>query len=378
MKTKNIKTYFLGKITYEKKPYFQRKNYVYITDEAKNIHGYAGVILKQNNYIPKLLNKTPVLFDVTENNIKEFQKDDIILVDANGKYRIVWDLGSEQNSLLFTEACNCCCQMCPQPLQKHDPSYLAIAKKTLSLLDPNKTKTICLTGGEPTLFENDFLEILQICKKKFSQANITLLTNGKKFSNFDFTKKMTQIGLKKFLICISLHADTDSLHDNIVGVRGSFSQTIRGLYNLAKFKHQIEIRFVISNLNYKRMESFSYFLFRNFPFLSHIAFMGMEVTGYALNNYEKLWIDPFLYRTELKKAVHDLNRKAMNVSIYNIPHCLLERDSWEFSRQSISSWKNAFLENCSNCSYKNDCCGIFTTSNKYQSSYISPISSPLN
>ncbi|MFW9876419.1 MAG: His-Xaa-Ser system radical SAM maturase HxsC [Candidatus Thorarchaeota archaeon] len=372
MKTKNIKSYFLGKITYKKKPYLQRRNYVFITDKPKDIRGYKGIILKQAKYDPTFLNKTPVLFDIKESDIKEFQENDIIFVDRNGKYRIVWDINSEENCLLLTESCNCRCQMCPQPLQKHNKSYFMIAKKILSLLDPNETKTICLTGGEPTLFEDEFFEILRICKKKFSQSYIILLTNGKKFSNFNFTKKMTKIGLKKLLICISMHADTDDLHDHIVGVKGSFSHTINGLYNLAKFKHQIEIRFVISQLNYKRMESFSHFLFRNFPFLVHVAFMGMEVIGYALNNYEKIWIDPFLYRLELKNAVLDLNRKAMNVSIYNIPYCLLERDTWSFARQSISPWKNDFLKICSNCSFKHECCGIFTTSNKYQSSYITP------
>ncbi len=372
MKTKNVRTFFLGKITFEKKPYFQRKNYVYITDKDEDIRGYEGVILKHNKYIPKLLNKTPVLFDVVESDVKGFKEGDIIFVDCYGKYRIVWDIDSEENCILVTESCNCRCQMCPQPPQKHNRQYLLMAKKILSLLDANKTKTICLTGGEPTLFENEFLEILKICKNKFSQTDIILLTNGKKFSDFNFTKKMSEIGLKKLLICISLHADTDDLHDSIVGIKGSFSQTIKGLFNLAKFKHQIEIRFVISRLNYKRMESFSHFLFRNFPFVLHIAFMGLEVTGYALDNYEKIWIDPFIYKIELKNAVQDLSRKSMNVSVYNIPLCLLEKDIWHFSRRSISVWKNAFLALCSNCFLKKECCGIFTTSNEYQSSNIKP------
>ena len=47
-------------------------------------------------------------------------------------------------------------------------------------------------------------------------------------------------------------------------------------------------------------------LFRNFPFLFHIAFMGMEVTGDAVNNYENVWIDPFLYKIQLKNAAQDI------------------------------------------------------------------------
>ncbi|KKK49447.1 hypothetical protein LCGC14_3134950, partial [marine sediment metagenome] len=163
-------------------------------------------------------------------------------------------IGSVRISI--TDRCNLRCKYCmpEEGIEWQKKEHILTFEEIIYLIrifHSYGIKNYRLTGGEPTLFENDFLEILQICKKKFSQANIILLTNGKKFSSFDFTKKMTQIGLEKLLICISLHADTDNLHDNIVGVKGSFAQTIKGLYNLAKFQHQIEIRFVISNLNYK-------------------------------------------------------------------------------------------------------------------------------
>ena len=52
----------------------------------------------------------------------------------------------------------------------------------------------------------------------------------------------------------------------------------------------------------------------------------------------------------------------MNVSIYNIPLCLLEKKSRIFARDSISSWKKMNLPICDNCSIKKQCSGFFETS----------------
>ena len=71
--------------------------------------------------------------------------------------------------------------------------------------------------------------------------------------------------------------------------------------------------------------------------------MGMEVTGLCLENIEELWIDPLEYKDILREAVLHNNRQLMNVSIYNIPLCLIHKDIWSFSRQSISPWKNVYL-----------------------------------
>jgi His-Xaa-Ser system radical SAM maturase HxsC len=262
--------------------------------------------------------------------------------------------------------------MCPQPPKKHDKNLININKKIINLLDAKTTKDICLTGGEPTLHPKDFLDTLGLINKKFPNANIVILSNGTTFKDFDFVKSIAQLGVKKITFCISVHGDTADIHNNITNRKNSFQDTVKGLYNLAKFRFNVEIRFVISKLNYFRLESFSNFIYRNFPFVVHIAFMGMEMTGYAYENREKVWIDPLNYSEQLRVAVNDLSRKRLNASIYNIPHCLVPKSLWKYTRKSISIWKNNYLDTCGNCSVRNDCCGIFTTS-KIQSKNIKPL-----
>lgn len=52
----------------------------------------------------------------------------------------------------------------------------------------------------------------------------------------------------------------------------------------------------------------------------------------------------------------------MNVSIYNLPLCLLEEPIRRFARDSISAWKKNYLEQCDQCTVKEKCGGVFDTS----------------
>ena len=108
------------------------------------------------------------------------------------------------------------------------------------------------------------------------------------------------------------------------------------------------------------------------PFVIHVTFMGMEYAGDAIKRLESLWIDPYEYMDQLKKAVWFLHRRNINVSIYNIPLCLLDSRVRNFARDSISQWKKGFLSICNDCKEKERCSGIFLTSIR-QSSNIKPL-----
>jgi len=213
--------------------------------------------------------------------------------------------------------------------------------------------------------------VLRVCKESFRAATISLLTNGKRFEDLEFTRTFAEIDHPGLVYCISLYSDTDTEHDRIVGIPGSFRQTVKGLHNLALFYQRVEIRTVIFRNNYQRLPSMSEFIYRNFPFVVHVAFMGMECTGLVSANLDQVWIDPNEYASELKAAVLHLNRRAIPVSIYNLPLCLIPQEVWRFSKKSISTWKNIYLDQCDDCKMRSNCGGFFSTSVK-QSNRIIP------
>jgi His-Xaa-Ser system radical SAM maturase HxsC len=362
----------IGRITKSDIPFFKRNNYIFVSKNCKNrIAKYKAIVSKDKiGQVPII--ETPNLYNIPNIFFDNVNDGDIALIDNTGKCVILWEKESKQNCILLTEECNCKCWMCPQPPKKDDNNIDYINKKILTLIDPSSASDICITGGEPTLYEKRLIEYLRIIKDRFPESNVTILTNGKKLSDFNLVKKIYEIGLKKLVFCISVHADTDNLHDYICRAKGSFSQTVRGIYNLAKFRQKIEIRFVINKLNFRRLEAFSNFIYKNFPFVIHVAYMGLEITGYADKNSDKIWIDPLDYKYNLKKAIIDTNKKGLNTSIYNVPLCLLSKEIWRFSRKSISQWKNSYLDMCDNCIVKKDCCGIFTTST-FNSPHLAPV-----
>jgi hypothetical protein len=87
----------------------------------------------------------------------------------------------------------------------------------------------------------------------------------------------------------------------------------------------------------------------------------LEVTGFTKANLPALWIDPFDYQFQLAEAALFLEAAGINVSIYNLQHCLLDRRIWHLSRKSISDWKNDYMAECENCSEIEQCGGLFST-----------------
>jgi His-Xaa-Ser system radical SAM maturase HxsC len=244
--------------------------------------------------------------------------------------------------------------------------------RILELVNASFVSHVGITGGEPTLKPDNLLTVLRFCKERFCDATISLLTNGKRFEDLEFTRSVAKIEHSGLVYCVSLYSDTDTEHDRIVGVPGSFRQTVKGIHNLALFRQAVEIRIVMFRNNYQRLPSIAEFIYRNFPFVVHVAFMGMECTGLASTNLDQVWIDPTEYATnELKEAVLHLNRRAISASIYNLPLCLIPHELWRFSKNSISTWKNVYLDQCEGCKMRLSCGGVFSTSVK-QSEHINP------
>jgi His-Xaa-Ser system radical SAM maturase HxsC len=370
----NFNDSIVGKVTKKRKGIINRKDYIpIINDSIKYPFGYAGIIkISPKSKSPSYEKKPTILFS-DPSIIEEFNENDVIKMEPNGDVIVLWENGSQHNPIFLTERCNCRCMTCPQPPQSEDKDLFQLNMRLLNLIEAKDVEHIGITGGEPTLVGEQLFKILELCRDKFPETTISLLTNGKLFNNFNFAKRIAEIDHPKLIICVSISSDTDTEHDKIVGAKRSFNETIEGLHNLALLKQKIEIRIVIHLLNHNRLPQLSDFVYRNFPFAIHVAFMGMEITGLCLDNIKDLWIDPYEYRELLRTAVRQLDRALMKVSIYNIPLCLLAEDMWFFARRSISPWKNSYLPICESCCKKSDCCGIFSTSGNWQSRKIHPI-----
>lgn len=206
------------------------------------------------------------------------------------------------------------------------------------------------------------VELIQVIRKTLPDTDIHLLSNGRAFKDFDFTKDVVEVGEDKLILGIPLHSDYAGDHDLIAGSQNAYIETMKGLYNIAMQGGIIELRIVMNKLNFSRFLPMAKFIHKNLSFVTWTAFMGMERTGFADSKSEKIWIEPIEYQAELDDAVHFLADWSHEVAIYNIPLCLLPKGLYNFAKRSISDWKNYYLPECNQCVMKEKCCGLFTTS----------------
>jgi len=294
---------------------------------------------------------------------------DVVYVDgATSRLRVLYRRASNQNSILLTERCNHLCLMCSQPPKSADDSWLMSEAKELVRLIPDDTRELGFTGGEPTLYGDEFLELLSLCKSYLPRTAIHVLSNGRAFKDFEFARKYSRVKHPDLMIGIPIYSDDPVTHNFVVQSDGAFSETIKGILNLKALGQRVEIRVVLQRYSVERLEKIASFIARNLLFVDHVALMGLEIMGFTRANLEELWIDPYDYKDQLSAAVSVLRAYGINVSVYNHQRCVVNEDIMSAYRKSISDWKNEFLESCKGCLKKDECGGFFFSQIRYRTS----------
>jgi His-Xaa-Ser system radical SAM maturase HxsC len=300
---------------------------------------------------------------------------DVVSIDTSGKIRTVYRRASPHNTLFATERCNSFCVMCSQPPRDIDDQWrIDEMLRTVALIDP-ATSELGISGGEPTLLGDGLISVIRACRDHLPRTALHILSNGRLFRYTSLARAVADIGHPDLMFGIPVYSDLDNEHDHVVQARGAFEDTILGLYKLARFRVPVEIRVVIHEMTYRRLESLAEFIYRNLPFASHVALMGLEATGFAKGNMQALWIDPWDYRHQLERATLFLAERHMRVSVYNHQLCTVTPAVWPYCRQSISDWKNEYVRVCDSCAARTSCGGFFSFNVKtHFSRHLSPIS----
>lgn len=302
--------------------------------------------------------------------------DVIGLQPATKRVRSLYRRASAHNSFLVTERCNHYCLMCSQPPRDVDDQWiLREIRQALPLMDPS-TRSFAFTGGEPLLDWQDLVEVLKDCRDILPDTSVHVLTNGRAFARRQVVAAWSAVGHPRLSAGIPIYSAVDHIHDYVVQAAGAFDETVFGILRLKDSGQRIEIRVVLHAITAPRIVETCRWLARNLPFVDHVALMGLENTGFAIANTGTLWIDPLDYQASLAQAVDILVSARMNVSIYNLTRCVLDRSLWPYAVQSISDWKNAYVEECEPCTERARCSGFFTSGRPRRSRGIRPILVP--
>ena len=286
-----------------------------------------------------------------------------------------FEINSNSNVLFVTNQCNNHCIMCCQPPQQ-DNDFNFFYNQNVKLIKsaPKETKVVCITGGEPTLIgEDNFIKILNAVKQHFPFTKILLLTNGRTLGDRVFLNRFIDNKPQKLRVAIPLHGSTPEKHDTITRAKGSFYQTVRAVKGLLQAKVEVELRIVVSKLNMDDITDIAFYIIRNFPSVTVVNFVGLEMRGNCVLNHEKVIVSYEKAFQSSKKAIILLMKSGIDVGLYNFPYCMIDRGFWPIAQKSISAYKSMFYEECENCEMRESCCGIFKATMDYYQPQVYPV-----
>lgn len=160
-------------------------------------------------------------------------------------------------TLLLTHRCNQRCEFCFDASKvingtSESDISLETVKRTIDLLtesfDDISSFNITLSGGEPTLHPS-FLEIV----KQISDAGfqITILSNGQRFADKDFMKKVLSYNI--WNLQFSIEGATAEVHDYRVGCKGAWESVMRAIKNAQEFGVRLNTNSTVTNKSVEEM-----------------------------------------------------------------------------------------------------------------------------
>jgi len=169
-----------------------------------------------------------------------------------------------------------------------------------------------LSGGESSIHPNWF-EILDYCNKNFE--NVSCLSNGSKFKDYDFLEKSKKYGLTEILF--SLHGYDEKSHDKIVNHKDAWKDILQSIENAKKLQIQVRINCTVTKHNYQHLNSFAKIINSIKP--HQINFLPLNYW----ENADKLKTENYKELSNSIKSAIDIIQD-IEINVRYIPFCFMK------------------------------------------------------
>lgn len=222
--------------------------------------------------------------------------------------------------------CNNLCKFCinATPARRRRFVPFEVLKKELYDFYKDGYRQVGFLGGEPTIYP-DLAKLISLATH-IGYIRIHLVSNGRKYSNINFLKKLTDSGLIRFYV--SIHSHKSEIEDYLTSVKGGFDEKIKGLLNLVILKNKglikerIFMNLVINRFNYKYLSEILYFYKKNFA-LTDFRFNFIRPSGRAFKNFNLLVPRYSQVKQYLLEAMNLSRQLKLNLTLEGVPFCFL-------------------------------------------------------
>lgn len=275
--------------------------------------------------------------------------------------------------------CNNNCVHCVVA-DKRQAGSLSLLRIIMIINSIPQGEEIQITGGEPSIYGNFFIEILKACKAR--NLKVVLQTNATGFADKAFAQKCAPF---IFHAHVAIHSSNPEIHNRIVqDTTGTMWQkTIDGYRNLKKFGVPcMTTQTVVTKLNMPTIyKTFSWIQTELDPGV-HMSLTYPHLMGNAYDNRNEICFRYSEFKNEIQQVLKDFRSVMFTESI---PFCYLHpyveevesiekdliifrpsrvgidfSDGFELKNYEESDLKGrAKIPSCSSCLYNKICPGVW-------------------
>ena len=282
---------------------------------------------------------------------------DVVLVDpAKGRVDRLLRSGSPHNTLLVTERCDQLCVMCSQPPKKYHDDRFALLERACLLAEPDAV--IGISGGEPTLYREELLGLVERTLAARPDLAFHILSNGQHLEEAD-VPRLRDARFRRVTWGVPLYAPDAALHDEIVGKPGAFERLELTMATLMLAGAAVELRTVLLTSNVDALPALARHVTATLGFVQSWSIMQLENIGFARRRWQALHIDHALDFAPIAAALNHAALHGIDARLFNFPRCSVPRPYRRLAAASISDWKRTYAPACSGCAERDDCTGFF-------------------
>lgn len=282
---------------------------------------------------------------------------DIVLVDpAAGRLERLLRAGSSHNTLLVTERCDQLCVMCSQPPKKTHVDRFDLLEEASLLAEPHAL--IGVSGGEPTLYKNRLLTMMERVLVARPDLRFHVLSNGQHFDGDDVVR-MRHPAYRRIAWGIPIYAADARLHDIIVGKTGAFARLEESLAHLISAGARVELRTVLVRDNLEVLPDLARFVTGRLRFVEAWSIMQLEHVGFAKGRWADLAVDHRRAFGPIADAIDHAALHGVAAQLFNFPRCTVPPAYRGLAVASISDWKRRYATACGPCRERDACSGFF-------------------
>ena len=188
----------------------------------------------------------------------------------------------------------------------------------IDLVDGLHTKKIILIGGEPSIYPN-----LERIIKKISNKGIkvSMVTNGRKLSDYSFVQKIGDAGL--ISLTVSIEGSNHLVHDSITKIQGSFYQTLKGINNSIKYGFPTCTETTICKENEEDLENIVRLLEEK-----DLSYRLFNICGPCVSNLENSNSISLLNGAKMFERIYQSAKKKNVRLVTPVPICDFNQDTY--------------------------------------------------